>query len=356
MQKYALNQQKHIQSTEYFNQENSMYLFLIVMLLFNCSGAPRNSSDNQGHFAQPQVIAYDLYVPWALDFLPDGSIIFTQRYGAVKIVSSDTVRIVGTITVAATGEAGLLGIAADPLYTQNNYIYLYYTYKDNGLVNRVSRFTLDSTLHHETVLLDQIPGAVIHNGGRIHFGPDGMLYITTGDASVASRSGNIHSLAGKILRMNKDGSIPSDNPFNNYVYASGLRNPQGIAWHNDTLYASDHGPILHDRIVRIERGADYAWPQTCPEAPALFCYTDFTLAPSGIAIVENHLYIAGLRGNQLRKIDLLSGLQEALFTDMGRLRAVVYHKGSLYITTSNRDGRGSPGENDDKIIKITLSD
>ncbi|MEK0348149.1 MAG: PQQ-dependent sugar dehydrogenase, partial [Nitrosopumilus sp.] len=156
---------------------------------------------------------------------------------------------------------------------------------ENG--NRISRFVLNDVLEEEFILLDNIPNARFHDGGRIKFGPDGKLYVTTGDATNPSSAQDVNSLAGKILRMNKDGSIPKDNPFENYVYSYGHRNPQGLAWHSITgeLYSTEHGAARNDEINIIKPGKNYGWPMVeCfgegYENP-IRCYKDFTLAPSG---------------------------------------------------------------------------
>jgi glucose/arabinose dehydrogenase len=299
-----------------------------------------------------------------MDFLPNEKMIFTQRGGNVSLLDNDGVKNIGNINVTANGESGLLGVAVDPQFTQNNYIYLYYT-SSSG--NRVSRFILTDKLQNETILIDNIPSAAIHNGGRIKFGPDGKLYITTGDASNSTSAQDINSLSGKVLRMNKDGTVPADNPFKNYVYTYGNRDPQGLAWNsNGILYESEHGATQNDEINILQPGVNYGWPiyqgnisASGYQAP-LFAYTNFTLAPSGMAFYNDKLYIAGLRGSQLRQITLsndgtiITG-QEATFTQLGRIRDVVAHNGYIYICTSNRDGRGIPQVGDDKIIRIKVN-
>jgi glucose/arabinose dehydrogenase len=299
-----------------------------------------------------------------MDFLPNETMIFTQRGGNVSLKDKDGVKSIGNINVTASGESGLLGVAVDPQFTQNNYIYFYYT---SSSANRVSRFILTDKLQNETILIDNIPSASIHNGGRIKFGPDGKLYITTGDASNSSSAQDINSLSGKVLRMNKDGTVPADNPFKNYVYTYGHRDPQGLAWNsNGILYESEHGATQNDEINILQPGVNYGWPiyqgnNSLPgyQAP-LFAYTNFTLAPSGMAFYNNKLYIAGLRGSQLRQITIsndgktITG-QQATFTQLGRIRDALAHNGYIYICTSNRDGRGIPQIGDDKIIRIKVN-
>lgn len=311
-----------------------------------------------------EVLVENLDTPWAIDFLPDNRMIFTERNGKVSIFDGKNVSVIGNINVIEEGESGLLGIEVDPEFASSRFIYVYYT-GENG--NRVSRFTLNEKLENEQVLIDNIPGARVHNGGKIKFGPDGKIYITTGDANNRSSAQDINSLAGKILRMNKDGTVPPDNPFENYVYSYGHRNPQGLAWNpeNQELYSSEHGPTRNDEINIIVRGGNYGWPlYQCSESPEGFikpimCYSDFTLAPAGIAFYNGDLYVAGLRGSQLRKLTLSADgriitSEEELFTDLGRIRAVVEHDEYIYISTSNRDGRGIPKTNDDKIIRTRL--
>lgn len=334
---------------------------IIVALLIFFIVLVQKSGKQQGY--ESEVLIENLDTPWAIDFLPDDQMVFTERNGKVSIFDWNKVEVIGHIDVSEESESGLLGIAVDPEFDKNKYMYVYYTGKEG---NRVSRFTLGKTLENEFILLDNIPNARFHDGGRIKFGPDSKLYITTGDATEPSSAQDISSLAGKILRIGKDGTIPKDNPFENYVYSLGHRNPQGIAWHplSKELYASEHGPTRNDEINLIKKGKNYGWPHECTEVSTIYinpirCYTEFTLAPSGIAFYNNEMYIASLRGTQLRKIvfdeDLKTILgEEELFSDLGRIREVVTHNGYLYISTSNRDGRGIPRIGDDKIIRIRL--
>lgn len=343
--------------------KKAILILLIILVIFIVLFYTILNSTNQNR-NQMDIIAENLDTPWAIDFLPDDRMIFTERSGQVSILENGTRKVIGTINVVEMGESGLMGIAVDPEFNVNKYVYLYYT-SQNG--NRLSRFIFNEKLENETVLIDNIPSGQIHNGGRIKFGPDAKLYITTGEANNPPLAQDVNSTGGKILRVNKDGSIPADNPFDNYVYSYGHRDPQGITWNPLTkeMYSSEHGATRNDEINIIEKGGNYGWPlyQGNESAPGyikpLIVYTDFTLAPSGIVYYNGNLYVAGLRGNQLRRIGIstdgnsVTG-EEALFTNLGRIREVVEHKGYFYISTSNKDGRGIPQSGDDKIIRIKL--
>ncbi len=343
------------------NRKILLITVIIVLVVFIILIMPKPVS--QSGF-QSDVLAENLNTPWAMDFLPNDTMIFTQRGGDISLLDKNGVKNIGNINVTANGESGLLGVAVDPQFSQNKYIYLYYT---NAGGNRVSRFVLNDKLENETVILDKIPSATIHNGGRIKFGPDGKLYITTGDANNRTSAQDINSLSGKILRINKDGTVPSDNPYKNYVYTYGNRDPQGLTWNpNGILYESEHGETQNDEINILISGGNYGWPiyQGNNTAPGyqlpLFASTNFTLAPSGMAFYNKKLYVAGLRGSQVRQIILsdngtsING-QQAILTQLGRIRDVVAHNGYIYICTSNRDGRGIPQIGDDKIIRIKVN-
>lgn len=315
-----------------------------------------------------QTIASNLDVPWGLAFLPDGQILFTQRSGEVLLIDKNgslAEKPIAEISeVKEIGEGGLLGIAIHPQFSSNQYIYLYYTYSGNGFrtSNRVVRFRFDGkTLLDKLVVVDQIPGALFHNGGRLKFGPDNYLYITTGDAQQPSQSQDKSSLAGKILRVTDDGKPAADNPFKTQVYSFGHRNPQGLAWdETGKLWATEHGSENKDEVNLILPGKNYGWPtiqgdqsQTNMEKAIIQSGED-TWAPSGAAFIKGSLFFGGLRGQALFEFDTkTNSIKKHFFGEFGRIRDVVLGPDNhLYITTSNRDGRGKPKTDDDKIIRV----
>ncbi len=315
-----------------------------------------------------EVVLDNLSIPWELVFLPDGEKLVTERAGNLLYVSEDgQVESMQIERVEHAGEGGLLGMALHPDFTENNYLYLYLTARvEGGLINRVERcHFIDGELSKDTVIIDDIPGGTTHDGGRMAFGPDSLLYIATGDAGVPDLSQDRDSLAGKILRLEDDGSIPDDNPFGSEVYSYGHRNPQGLAWDSESnLWATEHGPIAQDELNHIESGKNYGWPaiegdQSAPgmEDPAMHSGTDETWAPSGAVYYDGSIFFAGLRGATLYEA-VLSGtevveVKSHLQDEYGRLRNVVLGpEGYFYLLTSNRDGRGSPAPDDDKIIRI----
>lgn len=311
-----------------------------------------------------EVIASGLEIPWALAHAPDGRILLTDRPGRVRVIEGGKLKNepLFTLPVAHEGEGGLLGIALDPEFERNKFIYLYYTYRSGGLANRVIRVREDRPIQTAQVLVDRIPGGTVHDGGRIRFGPDGKLYIGTGDAGASAAAQDPGSLAGKILRVNPDGSVPSDNPFpSSPVYSLGHRNVQGLAWIDDQLYTTEHGPQAHDELNRIERGANYGWPTVTGTEAAVGMVSPLiesgssTWAPSGLAAQGGKLYFAGLRSQTLWQFDPANTELRILKEGYGRLREVVAGpKGELYLFTGNRDGRGQVREGDDRLIRLKL--
>lgn len=323
--------------------------------------------------AQPrvEVVVSGLHVPWALAFAPDGRLFVTERPGRIRLVEDGRLapEPVATLPVAQYGESGLMGLALDPAFRESGHLYVCYTLqKGADLVNRVVRLSLnrDGRAGGERVLLDDMTGAMIHDGCRLKFGPDGKLYVTMGDAAVARLAQQRDSLSGKILRINADGSVPADNPFpGSPIYSLGHRNAQGLAWDAaGRLLAAEHGSSAHDEVNHIRPGRNYGWPEVRGRAgdprfvdPIIESGSD-TWAPSGIAFLGGDLFVAGLRGQRLLRITLspaLSVIRVGALLDRthGRLRDVVVGPdGALYVATSNRDGRGSPAPDDDRILRV----
>lgn len=319
------------------------------------------------------VVTKDLDTPWALAFLPDKRMLVTERPGRLVQVESDGgKKTVATLSqVEEVGEGGLLGITLHPEFTSNHFVYLYYTYQGNGndTLNRVSRFEYkNEKIENEKIIVDAIPGNANHNGGRIKFGPDNLLYIGTGDAEVPSRAQDTNSSGGKILRVTENGDPAPGNPFNNRTYSYGHRNVQGLAWNADgQLFATEHGPSgtssCCDEVNRIDIGKNYGWPTIKDVETKDGMVTPLkssgkdTWAPAGMAYVGRSMYFAGLRGQSLYKITIngntTADFKQYLKGEYGRMRDIVVGPDSmLYVTTSNKDGRGSPRQDDDKILRI----
>lgn len=326
-----------------------------------------------------------LEVPWAIAFTNPDRMLVTERPGRIRVVEDGKLipEPLHTISqVVAQSESGLMGLTIDPDYARNRYVYTVYTYRDNTLYDKVVRFTdRGDSLTDETTIIDKIPAASNHAGSRIKFGPDSKLYITTGDATDRSIAQDVGNLGGKILRLNPDGSIPSDNPFpDSPVWSLGHRNPQGIDWHdeNGSLYQSEHGPSGFDgpgggdEINLIIKGANYGWPEIHHGesregmVSPLVQYTPAE-APSGLLVYsgkslpqfKNNIFVSALRGQGLLRLTLSDDGSQVLATDkmaeikFGRIREVIESPaGDIYFTTSNRDGRGSPDSSDDRIFVI----
>jgi glucose/arabinose dehydrogenase len=322
-----------------------------AMIALTVSAAPAQAATT--------VVASQLAVPWGLGYLPDGSAVFTERNTAkIRSLRDGVVSDVQTVPgVSASGEGGLLGLAVSPQFAQNRTVFIYYTTSSD---NRIARVVLGQT---PQPIVTGIPKASIHNGGRIAFGPDGLLYAGTGDAGNSANSQNRASLAGKILRMTPEGQPAPNNPFNSLVYSLGHRNVQGLTWSADgRMFSAELGQNTWDELNLIQAGRNYGWP-TCEGrcgnanfADPLAVWSTSQASPSGIAFYKNNLYMAGLRGQRLWLIPVTAtgvGTPRALYQgQFGRLRTpMAGPDGNLYFTTSNRDGRGSPVAADDRIIR-----
>ncbi len=324
-----------------------------------------------------RVVVGGLSVPWSIEILDTDVYLVSERGGRLILVNRGAPSIVGEFDVAAVSEAGLLGLAKHPEFESGRrYVYQYLSYyRGDKIFNKVVRVKLSMdyrNIERVDTVVDGIPGAPIHDGGRIRFGPDGLLYICTGDANIPSLSQDVNSLAGKILRVYDDGSPVEDNPFDNYVYSYGHRNPQGLDWHprDGRLISNEHGPVGHDEINEIIAGGNYGWPIVAGYSnderfiPPIYETGSDTIAPSGASFVDGSILglddplyvIACLRGRQLFIFNPSDKSVYSLFRDVyGRLRDVKYlGESKIVFSTSNRDGRGVPKEGDDKIVEIVF--
>jgi glucose/arabinose dehydrogenase len=334
------------------------------------------------------VITTGLHVPWDMERAPDGSIWISERdgrLGRLDLSTNGFGHVGGVSGVLERGESGLLGIAFHPDFPRVGYIYAMQTYDSlSGPKNRLVRLKWDGRyLSGQETLLDNIPGAMFHNGSRIAVGPDRLLYISTGESFNAPLAQDSASLAGKILRLTLDGKPAPGNPFGTAVWSWGHRNPQGLVFHPTTgvLYETEHGPSESDEINIIEKGRNYGWPDVrgrCNEPEELkFCQAHNVREPlhewtPTVAITGLDVYLSdrvpGLRnslvatslGRTLWKIHLsddgrsVTDVSPILAATYGRLRDVlVLPDGSMLVSTSNRDGRGTPVDADDRILKLT---
>lgn len=334
--------------------------------------------------AVPQIetVASGLEIPKALAFAPDGRLFIAERPGRVRIIHEGVLLPEPALVlqdIVLGGEHGLSGMTLSPDFVNDGHVYLYYTSRNaSGQYNRIVRYVEQDNILSGPgeVILDNIPSGQFHDGGFMAFGPDGRLYVTTGDARQAALPQDISSLAGKILRLNPDGSIPEDNPFpGSPVYTLGHRNPQGLAWNpqNGQLYATEHGETGNDEVNLIVAGGNYGWPDAQgPQHPAPFQAPLVTyspaIVPAGAAFYSGDLFpqwqgsffFATLRGSHLHRLTF--GEDDAAFVvtderlydgEFGRLRAVMQcPDGALYFTTSNREDGRPADSSDDRVLRI----
>jgi glucose/arabinose dehydrogenase len=368
---------------------------LLIALALACSHAPpgrgageiETSAQTQSGL-QVETVVGGLQVPWSIVWSPDGRMIFTERTGRVRVFENGKLRAEPLFTVPdvePSGESGLMSVVLHPQFASNHLLYVSYAYAGDGKRVRVVRYReTPSGLVDRKVIIEDIPAAQFHAGCRLRFGPDGKLYITTGDATQRDLAQRLDSLAGKILRVNDDGTVPADDPFvgrqnaRPEIWSYGHRNSQGIDWQPVTnlLFETEHGPSGFDgpeggdEVNIVEKGKNYGWPlihhqQTREglESPLLE-YTPACAPASGVfyrgsvfSQFTGNFFFGCLRGERIIRV-VLDGRkvvsQENLLTGKyGRIRDVAEGpEGYLYFSTSNRDGRGSPAKDDDRIIRL----
>jgi glucose/arabinose dehydrogenase len=351
--------------------------FVVALVLASCGGGddagPRSGSaaaTQAAPAAQPavRVLTTGLQVPWGVAFLPGGDALVSERttgrilrVPAAGGAAQPVMQVPGVDTNA--GEGGLLGLAVSPSYAQDQLVYAYFTSAQD---NRIVRFRLGGPLQPILTGLDR---NVIHDGGRIAFGPDGMLYVGTGDAGNGPVAQDPESLNGKILRLRPDGGVPDDNPFRGSpVWSVGHRNIQGLTWDGaGRLWEVEFGQDRVDEVNLIRPGRNYGWPRVEGDGDTdggrytnpLVTWPTSEASPSGAATADGALYVGALRGERLWRVPLRgakAGAPQALVDGrFGRLRTVVRAPdGALWVTTSNRDGRGSPAADDDRIIRVAV--
>lgn len=335
-----------------------------------------------------ETVVGGLQVPWSIVWSPDGRLIFTERPGRVRVVENRKLRDQPLFTVPdvePSGESGLMSIALHPQFASNHLLYLSYAYGGNGVRVRVVRYRETPTgFVDRKVIIEDIPAAQFHAGCRVRFGPDGKLYVTTGDATRRELAQRLDSLAGKTLRLNDDGSVPSDNPFVGQanarpeIWSYGHRNAQGMDWQpgSGLMFQTEHGPSGFDgpgggdEVNIVEKGKNYGWPiihhtesRNGLESPLLE-YTPACAPASGTFYrgsvfpqFRGNFFFGCLRGERIIRV-VLNGRQVAsqenlLSQKYGRIRDVAEGPdGLLYFSTSNRDGRGTPATDDDRIIRL----
>ncbi|HEY5883945.1 MAG TPA: PQQ-dependent sugar dehydrogenase [Pyrinomonadaceae bacterium] len=373
---------------------------LLVAMTLGCGKSPPGSGGGNIESAQAQrpgqsavnfrveTVVSNLEVPWSIVWAPDGRMFFTERPGRVRVYEKGQLSPTPVITipdVEQSGESGLMSMALHPDFASNRWLYLAYTFSSGGQRVRIVRYReTNKGLAERTVIVDDIPAARFHAGCRIRFGPDRKLYITTGDATERSLAQRLDSLAGKTLRVNDDGTIPPDNPFvgqtnaRGEIWSIGHRNAQGLDWQPDTslMFQTEHGPSGFDgpeggdEVNIVEKGKNYGWPEVHHEQTRqgmespLLLYTP-ACAPASSAFYrgsqfpqfKGNYFFGCLRGVRLIRVILdgrrVVSQEDLLSGKFGRIRDVAEGPdGYLYFSTSNRDSRGTPASNDDRIMRL----
>ncbi|RPI17347.1 MAG: PQQ-dependent sugar dehydrogenase [Ignavibacteriae bacterium] len=384
--------QKHMLNLNFFF---IIYLFINIIA---CSGdkkevtkQPDIKKDSDGKYSiKVEPFVERLYVPWSIVFTGPDRMLVNERNGHMRVIQNGTLRHapILTLTDVSTGsEEGLMGLAVDPDYLSNKFIYISYAYETDGdLYVKIERYRDDgNTVSKDITLFDKLPAAQNHAGCRLRFGPDKKLYITIGDATDREFAQDMKMLHGKLLRVNPDGSVPSDNPFpNSPIWTLGHRNSQGIDWYPGTeiLYSTEHGPSGFDgpgggdEVNIIVKGKNYGWPEvhhrahkegmvdpvlefTPAEAPASGMFYHSNVIPE----FTNNFFFGCLRGEGIIRVIIdpndptkVLSFEKMPEIDFGRIREITEGPdGAIYFSTSNRDGRGDAKSGDDKIYRITNS-
>ncbi len=373
------------------------FLLIASVFTFGCGNAAPaggfettefESQENNQKF-RVETVAGGLEVPWGFAWLPNNDLIFTERRGRVRIIESGKLRVEPIYTVPdvePSSESGLMDISLHPEFAKNNFIYLAYSYNQDGRRVKVVRYVYaNKILTEPKIIIDNVPGAPNHAGMRARFGPDGKLYITTGDATDWNLAQKLDSIAGKTLRLNDDGTIPADNPFvgqanvRTEIWSYGHRNAQGLAWQpgSGVMFQTEHGPSSFegmgsggDEVNIVERGSNLGWPvihhnekregmvsplleysPACAPASAMF-YNG-----SAFPTFKGNFFFGCLRSARIIRVTLngraVVRQENMLEGVMGRIREIAEGPdGYIYFSTSNRDGRGRPAKDDDRIMRI----
>ena len=374
----------------------SLSLLILTAIFSTCSQPPAGASENtvfesenaQARF-RVETVASGLEVPWGFAFLPNGNMLFTERPGRVRLLEGGKLRAEPVFVVPdvePSSESGLMDISIHPNFSTNNFVYLAYAYAADGKRDKVVRYKFDgSKLVEPKIIIENLPAAPNHAGMRARFGPDGKLYVTVGDATDWEDAQDNMSLAGKTLRLNDDGTVPQDNPFvgkagyRPEIFSTGHRNAQGLAWQpgSGLMFQTEHGPSGFegrgggaDEVNIVERGKNYGWPTIYGkrthaglEAPLLE-YSP-ACAPASAAFYngsqfpnfKGNFFFGCLRGTRLIRVVLdgrkVVSQENMLSETYGRIREVAEGPdGYIYFSTSNRDGRGRPAKDDDRIMRL----
>jgi len=370
-------------------------LLLLALIEFGCGQAPHGLAENQVVSApagdvqfRVETVASGLEVPWAFAFLPNGNMLFTERPGRIRIIENGKLRPDPVFTVPdvePSGESGLMDISLHPNFAANGFVYISYAYSKDGRFVRVARYKFDGkTFSDSKTIIDNIPAAQFHAGTRCRFGPDGKLYVTTGDATQRELAQKMDSINGKTLRLNDDGTVPQDNPFVDQqgarpeIWSLGHRNSQGLAWQPDSglMFQTEHGPSGFDgpgggdEVNIVERGKNYGWPiihhkdaKAGLESPLLeytpACAPASAMFYNGSAFPQfkGNFFFGCLRGTRIIRVVLdgrkVVSQEDLLKNTYGRIREMEQGPdGYIYFSTSNRDGRGSPANGDDRIMRL----